>query len=181
MPGLVDIQKMKASTNEKKRQVRHIRFLAQCLVNAQPLPLCSIAPSTATQRRARPAAQLEAGELRAAWLTPVGRRRDEPGDLGDQPGVSQLVSTACCSTVIYYFVVTKSPKTLLNNTCQATATVNLPSSSQGCGWCGSAALPAREWYGVPCKNLGRTLCQRTIVQHVAYAVAPAVSMPLLLD
>jgi hypothetical protein len=68
-----------------------------------------------------------------------------------------LVSTACCSTVIYYFVVTKSPalsKTLLNNTCQATATANLPSSSQGCGRCGSAALPARERYGVPCKTWG---------------------------
>jgi hypothetical protein len=42
MPGLVDIQKMKVSTNEKKRQVRHLRFLVQCLVNAQPLPSASL-------------------------------------------------------------------------------------------------------------------------------------------
>jgi hypothetical protein len=50
MPGLVDIQKMKASTDNKKRLVQHLRFLAQRLANAQPLPLRPIAPSIATQR-----------------------------------------------------------------------------------------------------------------------------------
>jgi hypothetical protein len=39
IPRLVDIQKMKASTNEKKVQLRHLRFLAQRLVNTQPLLL----------------------------------------------------------------------------------------------------------------------------------------------
>jgi hypothetical protein len=76
------------------------------------------------------------------------------GTFGDQPGVSQLVSTACCSTVIYYFVVTKSPKTLLNNTCQATATANLPSSSQGCGRCGVGCPPCSRVVRSTMQKLG---------------------------
>ena len=62
---------MKASTNEKKRQVRDLRFLAQCLVSARNLRLEGV----------HVLPQLEAGELRAARLTPVGRRRDEPGQV----------------------------------------------------------------------------------------------------